>query len=70
MRRARSGRLITYNDQHPAETCVNAIAEALKQFLDGHEFGVRDANVDLVTRDFSAREMTRLLAHVLDEAAK
>jgi len=68
MRRAGSGRLIVYNDKLKVETCKDAIVGALREFLDGNRFEINDVGVEGIIRDFSAREMTRLLAHVLDEA--
>jgi len=70
MRRAGSGRLITYNDRQPAEAHVDEIAGALGEFLDGNDFNAHGKGVEAVAHDFSAREMTRLLARVLDEATE
>jgi hypothetical protein len=68
LRKAKSGRLITFNDLKPAEAQVDKIVRALQDFLDGRNFEYDEAGIQTVANQFSAQEMTRLLAGVLDRA--
>lgn len=66
---ARSGRLITFSSRVPAETKQAEIEGALQAFIDGDRFGAENGGVDVIGREFSAFEMSRRLARVLDTAA-
>jgi hypothetical protein len=68
LRKARSGRLITFNDTNPAETHVDEIVRTLEDFLAGKRFEYDESGTLDVAREFSAYEMTRVLAGVLDRA--
>ncbi len=66
LQKARSGRLITFNDMRPVETHVEEIVRALQDFLDGRKLEYDEAGIRTVAHQFSAHEMTRILARVLD----
>jgi hypothetical protein len=66
LRKARSGRLITFNDTNPVDTHVDEIVRTLQDFLDGKRFEYDEGGTLDVARQFSAYEMTRVLAGVLD----
>lgn len=69
MRNAGAGRLITYNDLYPPDTKINAVAEALREFLEGNTFGSDSPRLERLERSFSAREMARALVNVLESVA-
>lgn len=64
--RAKSGRLVTFNDREPIETKAGEIESALQAFVEGDRFGAGNAGIDGIGREFSAYEMSRKLAGVLD----
>ncbi len=66
LRKARSGRLITFDDMKPAEAHVDKIVQALWDFLDGRKLEYNEAGIQMIAHQFSAQEMTRILAGVLD----
>jgi hypothetical protein len=68
IRLARTGHLITFNDRQPVGTKVDKIADAIGSFLQGDSIGLDELGVEEVSQRFSAREMTRLLADVLNKA--
>src|ERR1035441_1938472 len=66
LRDARSGRLITFDDMKPAEAHVDEIVRALRDFLSGRKLEYDEGGIQTVAHQFSAYEMTRILAGVLD----
>jgi glycosyl transferase family 4 len=66
--RAQSGRLVTFSAARPVETKVGEIEGALQAFLDGDTFGAGNRGAEDIGREFSAQEMARRLARVLDGA--
>jgi len=66
LRKARTGRLITFNDMKPPEAQVEEIVCALRDFLDGRGLEYDEVGIGTVAHQFSAHEMTRILAGVLD----
>jgi len=69
LRKAGSGRLITFDDVKPAEAHFDEIVRALQDFLDGRTLEYDEAGTAAVARQFSAYEMTRILARVLDQVS-